>query len=210
MTEQTGTPTSIEGLPLLRATSAEWAVIATGDLAALLVDHAWCEFKAASAGLGMIGRYPEQPHLVRPMLALAQEEMLHFRQCLDWIEKRGGVLTEVPSDRYVKALRGRFAAEGRGLGSLGDMLMINAFVEARSCERFRMLAAALEGVEGQDGELGGFYARLAEAEARHWETFRELAIDAIGDRARVEARVAEVAVMEAEIIAELPLGPRMH
>ena len=193
-----------------RATSPEWATIATKELDTLLIDHAWCEYKAASAGLGLIGRYPEHPQLVRPMLALVQEEMLHFRQCVDRIEKRGGRLGAIPSDRYVKALRGRFVGEGRGLGSLGDMLMINAFVEARSCERFRMLASALEGVDGPDGELGVFYARLAEAEARHWETFRELAIEALGDAPRVHARIEEVAGMEAEIIAELPLGPRMH
>ena len=208
--EETERTDLLAGLPLQRATSSRWAELAVEDLDALLIDHAWCEFKAATNGLGMIARFPDQPQLVRPMLALAQEEMLHFRQCVDRLEARGKSLTAPEGDRYVQALRSRFAAEGRGLGALGDTLMINAFVEARSCERFRLLAEALTGAEGEDGELGKFYGKLAEAEARHWETFRDLAIEALGDAPRIEARIEEVAAMEAEIVSELPLGPRMH
>jgi len=200
----------LHDLPLLVATSPEWVKIATSDLGSLLVDHAWCEYKAATMGFGMIARYSDRPSLIRPMLALAQEEMLHFRQCLDRIEQLGISLGVAPEDRYVQALRSRFAAEGRGLGALGDTLMVNAFVEARSCERFRWLALYLHGEPGVEGELGEFYSRLAEAEARHWETFRELAIEELGDRERVERRIEEVAQMEAEIVGELPLGPRMH
>lgn len=200
----------LEGLPLLRATDPGWADVAVRDLGALLVDHAWCEYKAASAGLGMIARYPEHPALVRPMLALAQEEMLHFRQCLDRLRARDRELGTPLPDRYVGAIRTRFSAEGRGLGALGDTLLVNAFVEARSCERFRILGSALEGREGEDGDLGEFYARLADAEGRHWETFRDLAIQELGDPDRVLARIDEVAAMEAEIVRDLPLHPRMH
>ncbi len=158
----------------------------------------------------MIARFPGHPGLVRPMLALAQEEMLHFRQCMDRLDERGRVLGVPPADRYVRALRGRFAAEGHGLGALGDMLIVNAFVEARSCERFRLLARALCGRAGPDGELGEFYARLAEAEGRHWETFRDLAARELGDAARIDQRIEEVAAMEAEVVQELPVGVRMH
>jgi tRNA-(ms[2]io[6]A)-hydroxylase len=210
------TPTSfsfsdpLDGLPLRLATPERWTEVVTSDLGGLLIDHAWCEYKAATAGLGMFARYPEHPALVRPMLALAQEEILHFRQCLEKVRERGHELGIPPGDRYVQALRRRFAGEGRGLGGLGDTLMVNAFVEARSCERFRLLARALTGREGADGELGDFYARLAEAEGRHWETFRDLAIEEFGDEARVLRRIEEVAAMEAEVVAELPIGVRMH
>jgi len=208
-----GDPTpagALEGLPLRYATPATWAEVATGDLDGLLIDHAWCEYKAATAGLGMIARFPEHPALVLPMLALAKEEMAHFRQCLDRLRERGRELGVPPGDRYVRALRACCSAEGRGLGGLGDSLLVNAFVEARSCERFRLLARALAGRSGPDGELGEFYALLAEAEARHWETFRDLAIELLGDEGRILRRIAEVAAMEAEIVAALPHESRMH
>jgi len=144
------------------------------------------------------------------MLALAKEEMVHFRQCIDRLRDRGRELGVPSGDRYVRALRARCSAEGRGLGGLGDSLVVNAFVEARSCERFRLLARALAGREGPDGELGEFYALLAEAEARHWETFRDLAILLQGDEARVLRRIETVAAMEAEIVAGLAHEARMH
>jgi len=200
---------SLEGLPLVRPTSEAWADAALGDLDALLVDHAWCEYKAATAGLGLLARFPGEPHLIRPMLTLAREEMDHFQECVERIERRGGRLGAPPADRYVQTLRGRFAAEGKGLGALGDTLLINAFVEARSCERFRLLAESLER-SGRDEELGEFYRRLADSEWRHWTTFRALAVGALDDPERVDRRIAECAGMEAEIVAELPLGPRMH
>jgi tRNA-(ms[2]io[6]A)-hydroxylase len=200
----------LEGLPLRYATPAAWGTVATSDLDALLIDHAWCEYKAATAGLGMIARFPEHPALVLPMLALAKEEMAHFRQCIDRVRDRGRELGVPAGDRYVRALRARCSAEGRGLGGLGDSLIVNAFVEARSCERFRLLARALAGRTGPDGELGEFYAVLAEAEARHWETFRDLAIELLGDEKRVLRRIGEVAAMEAEIVTGLPHAPRMH
>jgi tRNA-(ms[2]io[6]A)-hydroxylase len=200
----------LAGLPLRLPTSPEWSEVATADLDALLVDHAWCEYKAATAGLGLIARYPEHPGLVRPMLALAQEEMLHFRQCLDRLRERGRELGVPPGDRYVQALRARFAREGRGLGGLGDTLHVNAINEARSCERFRLLALALLERPGPDGELGEFYGRLADAEGRHWETFRDLAVAILGDEGRILRRIEAVADMEAEVVAELPLAPRMH
>lgn len=144
----------LDGLPLVRPTSERWATVALSDLDALLCDHAHCEQKAASMALSMIGRFAEQQPLIRPLIALAQEETHHFRQVVDLIEQRGGALTRPKSDRYVGRLRDAgFTSEG-GLGALGDLLLVCGLIEARSCERFRLLADALsqhvEGLEDAD------------------------------------------------------------
>ena len=200
---------SLAGLPLTRPTSERWAELAVQDLDALLIDHAWCEYKAATAGLSLLARFPDHRIFIRPMLMIAREEMDHFEECVRRIDARGRTLGAPPPDRYVRALRGRFAGEGKGLGALGDTLLINAFVEARSCERFRLLAEWLERT-GEDESLRAFYQELADSEWRHWTTFRALAVGALDDEPRVDARIEECAAMEAEIVAEMPLGPRMH
>ena len=201
--------TLLDGLPLRRASSPQWAGIALENLDEVLIDHAYCEHKAATTALGMIGRFPDCPQLVRPMLALAREEMQHFQQVFDLIEERGLELGGPRPDRYVRRLRGRFCTEGQGLGGLGDLLLVNAFVEARSCERFRLLAIALSERKDGDTKLAHFYDRLATAEGRHWELFRDLA-EEVMDVERVRTRLDVLADMEAEIIAELPVEPRMH
>ena len=145
------------------------------------------------------------------MLGLASEEIQHFRQVLDLLEGRGLELGAPRPDRYVKELRQRFCSEGVGLGGVGDVLLVGAFVEARSCERFRLLAQALAERAGSDDDrnLGRFYARLAEAEGRHWELFRFLA-ETVRPKEEVQRRLDEVAVMEAEVVAGLPREARMH
>jgi tRNA-(ms[2]io[6]A)-hydroxylase len=203
----------LDGLPLRRATSGAWAPAALAALDRLLVDHAHCEQKAAASGLALIGRFPDRPELVRAMVALVHEEMHHFRQVVDLIERRGGALTRPAPDRYVHELRQRGFRDPSGLGAYGDLLLVNAFVEARSCERFRLLAEALlsgggEGVE-DTAALGHFYRQLAQAEGRHWETFRDLALEAF-PAARVERRLAVLAEVEAQIVAARPVEPRMH
>ncbi len=196
----------LEGLPLRSATPPAWVETALGDLDALLVDHAHCEQKAASQALALIGRFPDHPGLARGMIALAHEEMRHFRQVLDRVEARGGSLTKPGPDRYVQALREWGFRHRGGIGPLGDLLLVSAFVEARSCERFRLLA---EGLAGRDDELGSFYLRLADAEGRHWELFRDLAFET-GPRRAVEARLAAMAEAEAAVVRARPPEPRMH
>jgi len=195
-----------DGLPLLRATPDAWLAGARCDLNALLGDHAHCELKAASAALSLIGRGADDRELVRSMIALAHEEMRHFRQVVDVLESRGGALTPPAPDRYVARLRDWSFREPGGLGSRVDRLLVCAFVEARSCERFRILAA---GLAGEEPELAGFYLRLADAESRHWETFRDLARVQCPPPG-VDRRLHAMAEVEAEIVGELPLGPRMH
>ena len=206
----------LDSLPLVRSTDPRWIDVALAQLGELLVDHALCEQKAASSALALIGRFPERPELVRPMMALAHEELHHFRQVLDLIEARGGALARPRPDRYVHELRQRGFRTAEGLGAYGDLLLVNAFVEARSCERFRLLAAALldarralpEEVPDR-AELGRFYRVLAQSEGRHWEIFRDLAMAAL-PAARVERRIALLAEVEATIVAERPLAATMH
>jgi tRNA-(ms[2]io[6]A)-hydroxylase len=196
------------GLPLRHATPREWTDVARERLGELLVDHAHCEQKAANTAIALIGRFPDHPGLARGMIALAHEEMRHFRQVLDQIEARGFRLTKPRPDTYVKALRAWGFRHRGGIGALGDLLLVCAFVEARSCERFRLLAEAF--LEDEElGELGEFYLRLADAEERHWELFRELALKSASE-ALVKQRLEGMAEAEARIVAERPLEPRMH
>jgi tRNA-(ms[2]io[6]A)-hydroxylase len=203
------TTSLLEGLPLIVETSPEWAPLACSRLDEVLRDHAWCEYKAASAGLGLMARFPESEFLHRPMVALVQEEMLHFRQVTDLLKERGVSLGAPLPDPYVKKLRGLLCAKGSGIGGLGDHLIVNAFIEARSCERFRVLSKALaEGTE-EERTLSDFYQRLADAEGRHWESFRDLAMEVCPEEV-VLRRIHEAAEIEAELISEMPIEARMH
>jgi tRNA-(ms[2]io[6]A)-hydroxylase len=199
----------LEGLPLVAETAPQWGEVACAHLDEVLRDHAWCEFKAASAGLGMISRFPDQSFLVRPMIALAQEEMLHFRQVTDLLQERGVELGPPIADRYVRGLRRVCCTRINGLGEIGDHLVLNAFVEARSCERFRILGARLQDAGAKEEGLADFYQRLAEAEARHWESFRDLAHQ-VCDPDQVNRRIEEVAQMEATLLEQQPVEARMH
>lgn len=197
---------SLAGLPLREPTPGSWAGIVRENIDLVLVDHAHCEHKAASTALAMIARHAEVPLLIRPLMALAQEEMHHFRQVLDVLDARGVKLARPRADRYVRLLRERcFTAPG-GLGALGDQLMVCALVEARSCERFRLLASALERL---DSRLAAFYGRLAAAEGRHWELFDDLAGSLFGTE-RVARRLDRFSEIEAQLVRELPVEPRIH
>ncbi len=207
----------LAGLPLAAPSPPGWARTALADPAALLVDHAHCELKAASACLGLLARYPQREELTGPLTALAQEELRHFRQVVDLLPLACAHLGPAAPDRYVRHLRRSFCSQGRGVGALGDHLLVSAFIEARSCERFRLLARALAPERSPGAalppalvrRLGGFYRRLAGAEARHWRTFVDLARGLL-PAAEVERRLAEIAPMEAAIVAQLPAGPRIH
>ncbi len=202
---------ALAGLPLVRPTDPRWAAVALGDLPALFADHAHCEQKAASSALALVARHPEVSGLARAMTALAHEELRHFRAVLDLIEERGGRLGPPPPDAYAGRIRRLSCTLQDGLGAAGDLLLACAFIEARSCERFRLLAEALErgaAVRGARG-LAAFYGRLAGAESRHWETFRDLAAGLAG-RERVVRRLARLAEAEGEIVTTLPLRPRIH
>ena len=193
-----------DGLPLTSATPAKWVEVVARDLDAALGDHAHCELKAASTAMALVGRFAWKPGVARELTSLAREELKHFDQVRRRLEKRGKPLPTVPVDRYAKRLAMAPLRGLKGSTALMDKLVLCAFIEARSCERFRLLARA-----PIDSDLRAFYADLAGAEARHHELFLELA-EAEAGRETVAERVAEMAAIESRIVRELPLEARIH
>tara|TARA_B100001750_G_C15359094_1_gene521228 strand:+ start:210 stop:740 length:531 start_codon:yes stop_codon:yes gene_type:complete len=173
------------------------------DVPGLLADHAHCELKAAQSALSMVGRFgDEAPDLVEPLSKLAREETAHFRQVCEHLEARSAGIGRPAKDDYVGALRKAARQDGEAPAML-DRLLVSALIEARSCERFQVLA---EGVP--DAELADFYRGLMAAEARHFSLFRGLAEKHFGAEAR--RRLDRLAEREAEIAHMLPLGPTVH
>ncbi|MEQ8762981.1 MAG: tRNA isopentenyl-2-thiomethyl-A-37 hydroxylase MiaE [Planctomycetota bacterium] len=199
--------TDIDLPDILRVrTAPAWLECVERDLDALLIDHAYCEQKAASMALALIGKYPGRSELAHRMVALAHEELHHFDRVFQILERRGVALTGKRKDPYVQALRQHVR---RGFGverQLCDELLVCSLVEARSCERFGVLADGLS-----DRELASFFRELNWAEARHHELFVELAAgEHPGGRTAVLERLSELSEREAEILTHQPIEPRMH
>jgi tRNA-(ms[2]io[6]A)-hydroxylase len=186
---------------ILSATDPSWLAVALSDLDALLVDHAHCEKKAAASAMSLVAGYPSHTELVRRLSALAVEELQHFRAVHEHLVARGLSLGRDAGDPYAQKL---LALARPNHGRLTDRLLLFGLIEARSHERLQLLAANVE-----DAPLRHFYSQLADAESRHAELFRELACLYDEPRA-VEERLADLARAEAEIIATLPLEPRIH
>ena len=183
-------------------TDPRWVDVALSDFDALLVDHAHLERKAATTALALISRYPDHPELVRRCAKLAQEEMRHFQQVHALILERGGQLGRDRGDPYAKAMMALLRADGPARRT--DHLLVCGLIEARSGERLELLAAGL-----RDVSLKRFYTSLATAETGHCRLFVELA-QLYQEPDVVQARLETLACTEAEIVAELPLVPRMH
>ena len=191
------------------ATDPQWAAQALLRVDAVLVDHAHCEMKAASNALALAARHPEDLNLVRALTDLAREEIDHFQRVLSLLAARAVALGPPPVDAYAADLR-RAANERPGGGPaarLVDRLLVAALIEARSCERFKLLSAAAQ-LDGGDRELGAFWAELLAAEAGHYRTFVDLAERAAGGdpadaRARVGARLEALAEVEGAIVDRL-------
>lgn len=198
-------------LCLRSKTDPRWVELALANLDKVLVDHAHCEHKAAVTALSFVGRWPDDPLLVARLSALAAEEADHLHRVAALCEARGLPLGHPERDRYAKALLGKTRADE--LGHRVDRLLVCALIEARSCERLKLLAEELE-----DRELRAFYDELWRCEAGHHTLFVELAerqevragrtpADA---RARVRVRLEELADAEAAILEDLPLRPAIH
>jgi tRNA-(ms[2]io[6]A)-hydroxylase len=194
-------------LGLKAETDGAWAEAALRDLDRVLADHAHCEMKAASNALSLAARHPDRLGLVRALTDLAREEIDHFQRVLATLEARGVPLGNPPVDEYAAALRNAAAQDARGRkGGLVDRLLVGALIEARSCERFKLLAGALE--KAGQRELHAFYTELLAAEARHYREFIDLAVDAAdGARDEVLARLDALAEREAEIVRTLARAP---
>jgi tRNA-(ms[2]io[6]A)-hydroxylase len=183
-------------------TDPGWAARAAPQIDELLVDHAHCERKAAGTAVRILFQYPERIALQAPLAALAREELAHFEEVLEQLAKRDIAFGRQQPSEYAGRLRS--TARSRDPERLVDTLLCCALIEARSCERLGLLAAALP-----DPELAGFYSGLARAEARHQGVYLELA-ETAAPRAEVRARLAELAAHEAHVIATVRPAARLH
>jgi tRNA 2-(methylsulfanyl)-N6-isopentenyladenosine37 hydroxylase len=189
-------------LALAVPTSSAWLARALANLDAVLVDHAHCEKKAASTAVSLLFRYPERQALLPVLSALAREELTHFEQVLALLARRGvpyGRLT--PSPYATELLAAVRPEEPR---RLVDTLLCLALIEARSCERMKLLADAVD-----DADLAAFYRGLLASEARHHRTYLHLA-ESVASVGKARARLAELAMHEAAVIDAAPAIPRMH
>lgn len=189
-------------LRLESETPRGWAAALGGSIGRVLLDHAHCEKKAASTAMNLIFRYQWDPGLMRPLSALAREELEHFELVLGLLERRGIPFEPMDPSPYAGRL---YAAVRRAEPErLLDTLLVCAFIEARSCDRMKRLAEELP-----DPELAALYASLLASEARHHATYVDLAL-ARYPREGVFARLAELGAHEAAVIAGTPEGAWMH
>lgn len=200
-------------LCLVHATDPAWARRAVDALPAVLVDHAHCEMKAATNAMSLVPRAAGHPEVVRALVDLAHEELQHFRLVLDEIERSGGSLGLPEVDDYAAELRKRAAASAKGRPQrpgawLVERLLVGALIEARSCERFRLLAAELE--RRDERRLAELYGELLASEARHYTTFVELAVGVDGDERAVRARLEELAILEGDLAARGGMRATIH
>lgn len=190
---------------LRAATPQSWLDAATRNLPVLLADHANCERKAANTALALIARYPERAAMLQQLSRLAREEMRHFEQVAALMEARGVPYPRLSASRYAAGL---MAGVRSGQAErLIDTLIVGAVVEARSCERFAALVDVL------DAELAAFYLRLLASEARHFETYLDLARTACSSSVQaglVDERVAHFTTLDAELICSPDPQFRFH
>jgi tRNA 2-(methylsulfanyl)-N6-isopentenyladenosine37 hydroxylase len=190
-------------LSLKTETDAAWAEEAMRDLDRVLVDHAHCEMKAASNALSLAARHPDVPAVVRALTVLAREEIDHFQRVLTLLEERGLALGPPPVDAYAAMLRREAAAETRGprLGALVDRLLVSALIEARSCERFKLLAEAL--ARAGERVVSAFYTELLAAEARHYRELVDLAtLAANATKTNVDGSARDDVLARLDVLAE--------
>ena len=192
-------------LKLKLNTDPRWVNIAAKNIEDILVDHAWCEQKAASTGISMIIHYPEKTHLVDELTDLVAEEWSHFERVLQELRKRGFALGRPRKDEYVVRLLTHVRKGGPRERQLLDQLLVSALIEARSCERFKLLWQHIA-----DPELSKFYYELMVSEAGHFVSYVDLAKEYC-DAKEVEIRLQELLKIEGEIVVSLPVrDDRMH
>jgi tRNA-(ms[2]io[6]A)-hydroxylase len=186
-------------------TDPRWINIAEKNLEDILVDHAYCEQKAASSCISLIILYPEKENLVNVLTPVVAEEWSHFERVLDELRKRGFKLGRQRKDEYVDELQKVIKKGGSRDQQLMEKLLMNALIEARSCERFKILWKNIP-----DKELSKFYYELMVSEAGHYKNFLQLAREYF-DAQAVAARWKELLEQEAEILRNFSVrGDRMH
>lgn len=190
------------GLKLL--TDPRWANIAENNLEEILSDHAWCEQKAASNAIMLITQNPEYEDLVHELTSIAIEEMQHFQMVIELIKQRGYTLERERKDDYVGKLLKFSKKDGSRNQAFIDRLLFAAMIEARSCERFRVLSQNLK-----DESLSKFYYDLMVSEANHYTTFLNFARQYSTD-VDVDKRWQEWLEFEGELIKSYGKKETVH
>ena len=181
-----------------------WVNIAEKNIEKILSDHAFCEQKAASTAISLIVSFPEYTELVQEMIGLVEEEMSHFKMVHDLILDRGFTLGRDRKDDYVSKLLQFFPKGGSRTTQLVHRLLLAALIEARSCERFRLLSEHLE-----DKKLAKFYRKLMISEANHYSSFLGFARQ-YGDRKEVDQKWDALLEFEAKIMKTLSVDKTIH
>ena len=194
-------------LPLKRRTPLSWGVDALRDPLALLNDHAHLEKKAASNALDLLPRWPQKNpprRWVKIMSGVARDEVSQLATVVKIVESRGGAMSRTHKNGYAQALH-QLVRKGQGPSELVDRLLISALIEARSCERFAILAGAAQG----DAELQKLYKSLWSSEHGHYRVFVEMGM-LVGGNDEVTERFDDLLRREADIIARQPADASMH
>lgn len=191
-------------LGLKLPTDPRWVNIVEKNIEDILTDHAFCEQKAASTAISLIVSFPEYTDLVQDMVALVKEEISHFKMVHDKILERGWTLGRDRKDDYVQQLVTFFPKGGSRTTQLVHRLLYAALIEARSCERFRLLSEEL-----QDKELSEFYRKLMVSEANHYTMFLGFARQ-YGIRKEVDEKWQQLLDYEAEIMKDLGKKETIH
>ena len=192
-------------LGLRLATDERWVKLCENNLEAVLSDHAWCEQKAALNAISTMTKYPRHLDLVEELTQIAIEEMEHFQMVVEKIRERGMTLQHEQKDSYVGELA-KYILVGGGSkeNQLVNRMLFSAMIEARSCERFRLLTEKLE-----DPELAEFYRELMISEAHHYTTFLGFARKYGGD-IDVDKKWQDFLDYEGEIIKKYGKEETMH
>jgi tRNA-(ms[2]io[6]A)-hydroxylase len=191
-------------LGLKLATDPRWVNIVESNIAEILTDHAWCEQKAASNAISLIAYNSELEELVTQLLIIAKEELDHLQMVHDLIKRRGLTLGRERKDHYVNELYKFMKKDGSRRDALVDRLLFSAMIEARSCERFKVLSENIK-----DVELANFYRDLMISEAGHYTVFLGFARQYV-DSFDVDKRWKEWIVFETAIITNYGKTETIH
>jgi len=192
-------------LGLKLPTDPRWVNIVEKIIHEILTDHAFCEQKAASTAISLMVRYPEEKELVKSMIALAQEELSHFEMVHQLILERGWVLGRERKDEYVRDLKQFFPKGGSRMDQLVHQLLYAALIEARSCERFRLLSESIA-----DRALQKFYRKLMISEAHHYTLFLKFARQYGQNEKEVNQKWEALLEYEAELMSQLGKKETIH
>lgn len=191
-------------LGLKLPTDPRWVNIVEKNIEEILTDHAFCEQKATSTAISLIVSFPEYTDLVQEMVALVKEEISHFKMVHDIIIARGWTLGRDRRDDYVIELLKFFPKGGSRTTQLVHRLLYAALIEARSCERFRLLSEELE-----DKVLADFYRNLMVSEANHYTMFLGFARQ-YGEKKEVDTKWQQLLEYESKIISNLGTSEAIH